>query len=506
MLALAGCAKKTEAPVAAKPEGPKPLAIDVVKETERSRHFLAVSRQLELGGTLYGYVDTDGDVLKLIGGAQGLIEQIARTQPKLAPYAKQDFAAIATTLGLTDIKAMGASSVPDGTGFFRNRMFFYTGGERHGLLASLGGKPGPFTHLRLAPADTAFYAESEIDVPVVYRAIKEVIAQVGGEPAGNQFEAALKKAGDNAALSVLDLIYGLKGHSSIVLRLDSRQTIQIPAKVPVTLPGIALLISIDGIAPVVETALAKVPLLKRTDRGTLHVYEIAQKLPLEAVQPVIVAEGNTLHLATTLAFFDECHEQKTGLAQDAAFQQALAAVGTEGNGLSYVSPKLFAELAQFANLNPGLPADAKSVVDLVVKKLPRTTRPMVAVRTNVDDGILVRSYWDRSLKQEIAAVSMYNPVSVGLLAAMAIPAFQKVRQASQEKAVLNNLRVLAAAADQYYLENGVTSATYRDLVGPGHYVKVLNPVAGEDYRSLQFRQGQALRVRLPDGRMVEFSP
>ena len=48
-------------------------------------------------------------------------------------------------------------------------------------------------------------------------------------------------------------------------------------------------------------------------------------------------------------------------------------------------------------------------------------------------------------------------VIIGLLAAMAIPAFQKVRTASQDKAVLNNMRQLASGADQYYLENGVTT-------------------------------------------------
>ena len=46
-------------------------------------------------------------------------------------------------------------------------------------------------------------------------------------------------------------------------------------------------------------------------------------------------------------------------------------------------------------------------------------------------------------------------VIIGLLAAMAFPAFQKVRQSSQDKAVLNNARQLSAAADQYFLENGV---------------------------------------------------
>jgi type IV pilus assembly protein PilA len=143
---------------------------------------------------------------------------------------------------------------------------------------------------------------------------------------------------------------------------------------------------------------------------------------------------------------------------------------------------------------------------MVVNKLPHVTRPMVAVRTNTPDGILVRSYWDRSLKQEIAAISVYNPVTIGVLAAMAIPAFQKVRMASQEKAVLNNLRQFAAAGDQFCLEKSVQAAGYHDLVGPQKYIRVMNSVAGERYDTLRYVQGQPLRVRLPDGRVVEYKP
>src|SRR5450631_1695406 len=72
-------------------------------------------------------------------------------------------------------------------------------------------------------------------------------------------------------------------------------------------------------------------------------------------------------------------------------------------------------------------------------------------------------------------------VIIGLLAAMAIPAFQKVRQSSQDKAVLNNARQLSAAADQFFLENGVSTCASTDLVGATNYVKALNTVASELY-------------------------
>jgi len=85
-------------------------------------------------------------------------------------------------------------------------------------------------------------------------------------------------------------------------------------------------------------------------------------------------------------------------------------------------------------------------------------------------------------------------VIIGMLAAMAIPGFQKVRNASQDKAVLNNARQLAAAADQYFMENGASTVAVTSLVGPTNYVKSLNLVANETYPT-NFTQGIALTIQ-----------
>ncbi len=49
---------------------------------------------------------------------------------------------------------------------------------------------------------------------------------------------------------------------------------------------------------------------------------------------------------------------------------------------------------------------------------------------------------------------------VGLLAAMAIPAFEKVREESFHKMLRNDARQIGAAAQQYMLEKGETSVTF----------------------------------------------
>jgi type IV pilus assembly protein PilA len=59
-------------------------------------------------------------------------------------------------------------------------------------------------------------------------------------------------------------------------------------------------------------------------------------------------------------------------------------------------------------------------------------------------------------------------VIIGLLAAMAIPAFQKVRVSSIEKTVINDGRLIGAAVQQYSMEygtTGVTGLTYNSTTG-----------------------------------------
>jgi type IV pilus assembly protein PilA len=502
-----GCQKQPAAGASAPAAGAKSATVAVVTETERSRHFLAVQQQLELGGTLYGYADVDGDILKMAGSLQGLADRVAAVQPQAATYLRQDYAAIATTLGLNEIKAVGFSSVPDGQGFFRNRVFVYIPGERRGLLAGLGSQPAPFAHLGLAPTDTDLFSEIDLNLPAVYETVRDLVGKVGGDTSRNAFEEGLKRAGESAALSVYTLINGVKGRAAMVMRLDSNRTFRTAGPQPVVLPGFSLLVCVEGIGGLVEGGLAKAPdLIKVSGPGPVAIYATRQALPFDNLRPVIAVIGTKLYVATSLDFLTECLKASGGLAQSAPFRAALEQTGAEGNGLTYVAPGLFAKIRRIQGLNPNLTAETKSALEVIFSQLPETNRALVSVRSNVKDGILVRSSWNRSLKQDLAMLGVYNPVTIGALAAMAIPAFQNVRNTSQERAVMNNLRQLAAAADQVRLERGVRTVTYKDLVGPNRYIRALTPVMGEDYRTVRLVEGMPLRIQLPNGRTVEYAP
>jgi hypothetical protein len=74
------------------------------------------------------------------------------------------------------------------------------------------------------------------------------------------------------------------------------------------------------------------------------------------------------------------------------------------------------------------------------------------------------------------------------------------------QAIRNNLRQIAAAADQYYLEYGKNTVALSELVGPTKYIKQLNPVDGESYAGMQLKSGTPISVTTARGGSVMYAP
>lgn len=85
---------------------------------------------------------------------------------------------------------------------------------------------------------------------------------------------------------------------------------------------------------------------------------------------------------------------------------------------------------------------------------------------------------------------------IGILASLAVPAFQRARWKAVETSIRNNLRQMWGAAQQYMLENGLTSVTLTDIVawkskngcdGAGTnlgYTSVIQQIANENYSNV----------------------
>ena len=99
-----------------------------------------------------------------------------------------------------------------------------------------------------------------------------------------------------------------------------------------------------------------------------------------------------------------------------------------------------------------------------------------------------------------------SEIRLRLMSAQVKEAAPTMTAAEVTRAVLNNLRQISAAADQYYLEYGGKSVALAELVGPTKYIKRLVPVDGESYDGLQLTSGETLKVTTSRGISVSYAP
>jgi type IV pilus assembly protein PilA len=85
---------------------------------------------------------------------------------------------------------------------------------------------------------------------------------------------------------------------------------------------------------------------------------------------------------------------------------------------------------------------------------------------------------------------------IGILASLAVPAFQRARWKALETSIRNNLRQIWGAAQQYMLENGVDQIEFTKIVQyeakdgtktgtNAGYTSVIKQVSTEDYTTLK---------------------
>ncbi len=84
----------------------------------------------------------------------------------------------------------------------------------------------------------------------------------------------------------------------------------------------------------------------------------------------------------------------------------------------------------------------------------------------------------------------------------------KIKRRGEASVVMSYLHGITAGLEQFNLESESCRlfVTYDEIIGPGRYLKNVGSAVGEDYHTLfpvRLDVNQALRVKLPDGRIVQ---
>ena len=455
--------------------------------------FDEAADHLHLGGSLVAFLDFEGDGEAIGTELNTLYRDLQKANPAIPPI-QLDFVQLIDHLGFGSVRGMGFSSKPLGDGRHLNRAITLLGEEPSGIFGVLPKGEAHrtrFTAARLAPANATGAMTLTLDLRPLRDTVNAIAGQIMGQAGEGFIQQNLARPVPDTDVTFGELIEGLSGKIDAYWKQDVTFDGSAPLRYHARLAGagplLARLRPLENRYPVTFTADSEgltaevrnpagpsVFLIAPKDTGALHITS----------HPDWTAGKDGEALAET-----EIFQSITGQMPESALWFSF----TRGTDLDAIMKgvRQIPGAAPYAGL-------ARKAVDLLIGDF---LEPSAGVGY-VKEGVAFSDYYaGHSTKQTVMALP--TMVAGGLGAAMAIPAFQKVRETSQEKTVTNNLRQLAAAADQYFLEEGKTKVRASELIGPDKYIRSLDPVAGETYEDLVITtEMDEISVTLADGTTV----
>lgn len=509
-ITLAGCGEKKPAP------GLTPVA-----EAGRSPAFSATVAKLDLGGPVFLFADTQGDP-KRVADALLALGRTAAQQPGVDPVLKNLPANIdpyLADLGLDNIHAIGVSSRIDGVGFV-NKSFLYTPGGPKGLGLLFGSTNKPFAAPRIAPANTLFVAEGVFEADKLVAVVRAAAGHAMGEAqAKAQVDKLLATQIPNAPYTVSKLLERLSGRAIIGVQVRPGESVSVSEKV--TLPAIDLTLALDDRTALFDEVSALAGMAGQNgaveigeNADTRYIRIKATPVPQFArYRPVIALHkaSGRVFISTNDATLGEWTGAAGKLADDAKFKAAAAGLTAEGTSLCYVSSDLGDVINTiFAALEPTLRSNEDKQALAVWKQIIEGATVKGATGLYAATRIEADGYYSESRSPYSEKPNAYLwaskssagiVVTVGGMAALAIPAFKKVRNNAIEKTLINDARQLSSAAQQYMSENATTSVTLKNTrpyfpsLSSGNKVGVLDDNGTYVLRDYLSLAGGALRLK-----------
>lgn len=505
-----------------------PESEPLVEPELRSDGFAPVAEHLHLGGGGYLFLDTAGfaesfaekiesfiadlpqEALTEMSGAAGV-----GTGPALAMLKNFPFKAVMEDLGLTSVEAFGTSYYRKRDDDYRRSSFIHMPDGAAGLFALGGGDNQAFDAIEYAPADTDVFLSTDFDARRFHGIVENIAVRILGETGRKQLNSTLGRpipgATGAGSPTVKNLVEQFPTRHNVILRLgEAKEVPDLPVAAP-AVSAVVLLENRRGSAiDALESRLRKAGGLTQTkeiEGVTVYYTENESELPfLERPAVAIDRENERYFFTNKLSFLEECFAAGGALAESEEYRGAVAELPEEGTSLLYLSGKLYTEWASFRQRilrEEPLAGFFFGAYSFYFPFLMAEARDSGTARvtTHLPDGILTRSNWGSAslAGSTMGANQQQAAMAVGLVAAMAIPAFEKVRETSREKTITNNLRMLASGADQYFLENGVTEVRTEELLGEDGYFRSFEPIAGESYPERISTEMDALTATLPDG-------
>jgi hypothetical protein len=357
-----------------------------------SPYFDDVGENLELGGEVFVYADVDGDAEH----AADFLLQILGDAPELgglAATSRLHGASLARALGLDHARAIGLSSVEDGSRY-RNRGFIALA-ERDGLFRVWGDAPRGFDVLDMAAADADLVWQQEVDADALVD-LARALGKLGLGIPPDDLDALLDDPLSGLNVTARELVDDLTTTLRVVSSVDESRNVWLPGQ-SFTFPHTDFVIAVDGISSLTEAFVryaAGDPFVRaeRSDTWVVVTPSIRLPPPWNAYEPALMMDTSTgrTFVVSSPRFLQECLGASNRLRATATFAETTSALPTDGNSFIYLSPRI--TRVMHAALDKVVAAQGPAIQTHVARALlPTASEPYAWVLRNQPNGVLFRS-------------------------------------------------------------------------------------------------------------------
>lgn len=437
-----------------------PMAAEPTPKAPNPR-FYDVTRRIDAGGSFYMYADLK-DVLRSMVRS---FEPMAAGGPAANREAYDCMNQALDQLGLYGIQDVAMSSLPEGD-LYLNKFFLAMPGGIRGLPGLFGNGPHPIEALAYAPADTVVFFQTDFMFDQTLSTVRDMINRFKGPEAVMEFNRLFSTLDMRLGLNTELLIKSLGDRVAFVADQDPAQMLRVPNGVELNAPRIALLLSVK------DDSLYQAIVQKAKANGVAGAEQTTQGLAVTAidcppnqiwpVSPVVAGGKNMVIVASHAGLLNEMirASQSGGLAQTAEFRQLSAGLPTDGNGMMFVSARVFETMRNgFNQVKPRMPGEMAAAWTQVLEDPNMPRHGTYAIRRQEMDGVMMISRSGTGGQQFIGTAAV---VPMAILAAIAVPNFLEAQTRSKVSRASADMRSISIAIESYGIDTNAYPASSSD--------------------------------------------
>ncbi len=444
------------------------LVVRADDAASRQAIFAGTTREVDVGGQVLLFCNTDELFQNAMLRVQSFVHALLADAPGTTNAAQIEATlgrvdGFLDNIGLRAVRGVAYSAAPRADGLNNLKLFVHRTPATGALWRVVGTAPHPLKGVTLLPRDTVLANVQNIDLAALWQLVRSGVRQLGGGEALTAMDQGLDGVRTNSGVNVGALLGALGDEFLVSVQLSSVSNVMVTTggqlqvyPRPSALLGFALR----------DAAAVRQQCAALAQRGLLRPLPPVEGAPAYALMqlaadnapfplaPVCVVRDDFLLFVSQLDIAAAaCAAARTGngLAATPEFRKAFAELPTAAlNGLAYLHPKFSRTLQQFQAGAMGAVkgADQGGAATRALMELFPPGQ-LALVRIAKSNGMALQAVASFGGRDTLASLAV---MPAAVLAAIALPAANKGRQAAQRAACLNNLRQLDIAKEQWAID------------------------------------------------------